>query len=358
MAEGASIQEGKANLQANTRVTGVSMKSKGRARSEIGPAGAPIRTTLLGSDEMGKRPKNRWIMAILLAILFPAAAFHFSCVAVMGPGTWGSGIEEKLPEFLAEDSNPAIGRYAAEFAAQPMAESDRPELPDDLEGVPGQPFFIDRDEASGTWVAATHGGKNWIGNQRLFVAQGEPPSVSNEIEIPPGWTIERPSILRKSGKPLLAIGRWNAWSIPALAKLGRYFRSYRNPELRAEHTIYLYGPESREWSYFGPGHSLTVAPDRGKAALLRSGALGAGYYSLHVWDVDSGEITTVLSLRDVDEGSGRSFEFRWSADSRALQIAGATGGFERRKLQALNINLIYLPGDGTVYQVSSEPTDR
>lgn len=334
------------------------MKSGRRTQTAAGLAGAPVGATLLGSDEMPKRARNRWIFALLLAILFPAAAFHFSCVAVMGPGTWGAGIEEKLPKFVAADSNPALARYAEEFQSRPIAESDWPELPDGMQGIAGQPFFADQEEASDTWVIATHGGRRWIDSQRLFVAQGEPPAVSNEIEIPAGWTIERPSILRKSGSPILAIGRWNTWSLPALAKLGRYFRSYRDPELRPEHSIYLYDLDAAEWSYFGPGHSLTVAPDHRKAALLRSGALSAGYYSVHVWDVVSGELTTVLSLRDVDEGSGRSFELRWSADSQALRIAGATGGFERRKLNSQTINLIYLLSNRTVYEVSSEPIGR
>lgn len=334
------------------------MKSGHRARLRTGSSSARAGATLLGSVEMPKRTKNRWIVALLLAILFPAAAFHLSCVAVMGPGTWGSGIEEKLPEFAAADSNPDIGRYAAQFAAQPVAESDWPERPAALNGISGQPYFIDHDAALATWAVATYGGSRWIDKQRLFLAQGDPPAVSREIEIPAGWIIERPSIVRRSVKPVLAVGRWNSWSLPAMAKLGRYFRSWRNPELRPEHTIYTYDPDAAEWSYFGPGHSFTVAPDHRRAALLRSGALSAGYYSVHVWDVESGELTTILSLRDVDEGSGRSFELRWSADSQALQIAGATGGFERRKLSAATINLIYLRSNRTVYQVSSEPIAR
>ena len=36
--------------------------------------------------------------AILTAVLFPTLVLHGTCIAVMGPGTWGAGVEELVPE--------------------------------------------------------------------------------------------------------------------------------------------------------------------------------------------------------------------------------------------------------------------
>ena len=62
---------------------------------------------------------RRWIWAVLFVVLFPLFATHFSCIAVLGPGTWGSGLEEKLPSIVPGNSNPRVAGYAKEFADYP-----------------------------------------------------------------------------------------------------------------------------------------------------------------------------------------------------------------------------------------------
>ena len=79
--------------------------------------------------------------------------------------------------------------------------------------------------------------------------------------------------------------------------------------------------------------------------------MAGSYYSLHVWDFETDEVETVLSLRESDPGSGRSFEYRWSGDSRAFQLTGRTSGFERRNPEGRDLNLIYLIGDSNLYEV-------
>ena len=73
---------------------------------------------------------KRWIFAVLLALLFPALAIHASCVAVLGPGNWGSGMEEHIPEILTDQSHPALDGYRSEFSnGTPLAEQTAPAAP-------------------------------------------------------------------------------------------------------------------------------------------------------------------------------------------------------------------------------------
>jgi hypothetical protein len=93
-----------------------------------------------------------------------------------------------------------------------------------------------------------------------------------------------------------------------------------------------------------------VAPSLRRAIFLRSGALGGGFYSLYDWDFESDRVQTVLSLRESDPGSGRSFEYAWSSDSKAVRISGRTGGFARRGGAPRSLDLLYLV-DGSVYEI-------
>ncbi len=315
---------------------------------------------------MSAKKKKSWILAILVATVFPAIAFHASCVAVLGPGSWGSGLEERIPEFLPAASNPAVQAYAQEFSGHPE-EKPRLDLPEGLDPATlrGTVVWVDALDEAGLWVIQTYDGKNWTEGQRVYLwANSGPQAAERRERANPGTPrleeigigrvriVERPTLIRQGDTMALVYGRWHSWAIPATEKLTRYARSWLDPELRPEFSLYIYDVESRRSEYFGPGHVLKASPSRRHGAILRSGALRAGYYSIHVWNFASGDVKAVLSLREADEGSGQSFDYRWSADSKALQIKGMTGGFERRKpVPAREFNLIYLDEQQAVYEL-------
>ena len=83
--------------------------------------------------------------------------------------------------------------------------------------------------------------------------------------------------------------------------------------------------------------------------------MAAGYYSVHLWSDDGVEPPALLSLREAAAGSGRSFRLRWTADSAAVRIVGRTGGFERRKREPRDFNLIYLLDNGALYDLQGRP---
>lgn len=292
---------------------------------------------------MEHRSKDRrWLLAVAAAVVFPAAAFHASCIAVMGPGTWGSGMQEAYPPRLPPSER--ILRYADELAAS--AQADQPETidgdlprPDSLAGEIRQ-FH----RAAGRTVILTAEGRSRPERRHLYLSEN---SRTVEIPLPAGCAAAGPRFVR--GR--VVIECWNPWALPALRKLGRYVASWTDRAKRPEASLYAYDPEAGEWRFVMPGHTLVPAPDGRRAALLRSGAMAAGYYSVHLWSDDDAAPPPLLSLREAEDASGRSFRLRWTADSAAVQIVGRTAGFERRKREPRSFNLLYSLDDGALYDL-------
>jgi len=300
---------------------------------------------------MSERRPKRWIFAVLLAILFPAFAFHASCVAVLGPGNWGSGMEEKVPEIVDAASNPDALRYQAEFAdIGDQTTAPIPRLPPGLE-LPGKVLATDHDEQTGRWVIQTYEGERWIDQQHIYL-WAESEEQPRELDLPASIIFERPRFIHATSGSILVLERWHSWYIPATAKLRRYLRSWFDDTLRPERALYLYNIETDTLSYLGPGHTLTVSPDRSRGAFLRSGATASGFYSLHIWNFETDEISTALSLHESDPGSGRSFKYRWSEDSRALRLIGPSAGFARRKPERLDLNHLLIVGAPGLFQLN------
>jgi hypothetical protein len=338
---------------------------------------------------MAAKSEKKWIYAVLLAVIFPALAIHVSCVAVAGPGNWGSGMEVKDPQWLPIEEGSPAANYIREFksrqaagsseaAADSAAASTAPEFDS---SVRGKPFWTDYLASEDLGVVATHEGASWVENQHIYLwrSQQESPDGSEaesgaespqpraggaedepsvgqgirELDLPSGAILERPALLRRGSDSFVVIGRWSPWAVSPLDKLSRYLHSYADPSLRPEHLLYVYRLPAGPLEYWGPGHTLKPSPDRRFAILLRSGALGAGYYSIHVWDFDRDQLATIVSLREAEPGSGRSFDYEWSRDSRAVHITGNTGGFERRRGEPRALDLIYLIGQEGLYDLQA-----
>lgn len=295
----------------------------------------------------GAAKNRRWVLAVLTAVLFPTILLHGTCVAVLGPGTWGSGLEEVAPEF--REPTERVRALAAEFQSDRELASTSPieyEVPREIEES-GRILWSTAGSAEPVFLVEESGSKR----QRLFALSG---SEVAEVTIPDGFIIARP--LRMGSR--IVAERWRPWAIPSHQKLARYVAGWADPTLRPEVALYAIDGESDGWQFLMPGHSLAVAPNAEHAALLRSGALLAGYYGLVIWDVDSNRTETVLSLREHSEQGTGSFSLRWSRDSSALQIAGRTGGFARRGSQrgagteGIAINLLYLVDEQLIYDLS------
>ena len=294
----------------------------------------------------GTGKSRRWLLALAAAVLFPALAFHASCIAVMGPGTWGSGMQEAYPEFQPATKDAL--EYHAEFAALPQG--DFPALPrlppPSSDSIVGDVRQSDRAASRTVWL--TSEGSALSDRQHLYSLVDDD---LTEIPMPAGHFVTRPRLF---GERLL-YERWNPWAVSAVRKLRRYVASWVDPTLRPEAALYEYNPSADEWEFLMPGHTLIPSPDHSRAVLLRSGAMAAGYYSIHLWEPGRGAPPAILSLREADSGSGRSFSMQWSADSRALHLVGRTGGFERKRREPRDFNLIFLVDSRQFHDLDLQP---
>jgi len=268
----------------------------------------------------------------------------------MGPGTWGSGLDERPPDFAVP--GPDAQRYLSEMDAAMQAPtgtegSNGGPAPEDVEGelqwshrLEGRSLYLARSEENGNVT------------QRLYVRTGE--GRIKEVSLPSGHIVDRPQWTVEG----IAYVRWNPWAISPTNKLRRYFASWFSPSLRPEASVYLESAERLGWRYVMPGHSMAVSPDGRSAALLRSGALLAGYFSVHVWEVGSPVAPGLFSLRERGEEGARSFRLRWSQDSAALFVAGRTGGFDRRASRSpseaagRSLAIVYFPASRALWDLS------
>ena len=298
---------------------------------------------------------RRWILAVFFVTVFPLSAVHFSCVAVLGPGSWGSGVEEKDPILQSARERPDLAPYIEEWETVRKTSEEAPATSpvwavEALGDREGDIVWVDRIEETGHAVLLTTDGSNWTEGQNLYVSEGSEAPL-REVEIPGDMIIERPTLLRKGNEVILVLGRWNSWAVSPTQKLSRYSKSWFDPTLRPENSLYVYDWVTGMPEMLCPGGGLKPSPDRAKAAIVRSGALGTTLHSLHIWEPVSGEIETIVSLSEADPGSGRSFDYGWSADSKAVFIWGSAGGFRPRAREPRELQWIYFEAEKKIFSI-------
>ncbi len=303
---------------------------------------------------MASNRNRRWIWAVFFVTVFPVAVVHFSCVAVLGPGSWGSGVEEKEPLMEPARGRPDLAPYVEQWEAARNAGQTAEVSPawavESLGVRAGDIVWADRFEGTGQSVLLTAGGGNWTEQQRLYLSTG-PEAELREVEIPAEMILRRPTLLKSGGQTQLIVGRWNSWAVSPTQKLSRYRKSWFDPTLRPEHSLFAYDEETGAFEMLGPGGGLKPSPDRTKAVIVRSGALGTTLHSLHVWEPGSGAMETIASLSEADPGSGRSFDYGWSTDSKAVFIWGSAGGFRARAQDRRELQWIYMAAEKKVFSI-------
>jgi hypothetical protein len=92
-------------------------------------------------------------------------------------------------------------------------------------------------------------------------------------------------------------------------------------------SICLYDIDTGRITNISPGGSVQVSPNGKSAVFLRRNE--EGFCSIHILRLADLQIKTIMSLWESDPGSGVSFSYRWSLDSKVLLIEGAHGSFSR-----------------------------
>ncbi|MCU0653065.1 MAG: hypothetical protein MUD10_02290 [Candidatus Pacebacteria bacterium] len=176
-------------------------------------------------------------------------------------------------------------------------------------------------------IVQTHEGKFWGDGQHLYWKDNE--LAWNEIEIPKEVAITVHGIAMLNGDPVAIIDDWNPW-YPYSA--WRFINSVFDEKLRYENGIYAVNLKTGVFTYKFPGKDAVVSPGSDKAIFRR--ARGANH-ELILWDLKTDELRTMTVLTESESGSGISFEYAWSDDSKAIGIKG-------NELTMKSFQLLYL----------------
>jgi hypothetical protein len=103
----------------------------------------------------------------------------------------------------------------------------------------------------------------------------------------------------------------------------------------------------REFSDPTPGSYYVPSPNGRYLALSREAAWS--YHTIHVWDEREHLLRSVVSVQEMDPGSGSAHDYRWSPDSRALLISGA-GTLPFQKPEA-ELAYVYVVEEDALYRV-------
>jgi hypothetical protein len=103
---------------------------------------------------------------------------------------------------------------------------------------------------------------------------------------------------------------------------------------------------TRVYSDPEPGDHYVPSPDGRHLAFSRDAAWA--YRTLSVWNEQDRRLRAVVSIREADPGSGRSHDYGWSRDSRALLISGR-GALPLRRV--VSVAYVYVPAEDVLYEV-------
>ena len=235
-------------------------------------------------------------------------------------------LDARMPRFATLAERPDAASYSRDvpdcFTLKERSDSE-PAAPIDPALVRGQILSVDRDLPTSTWLIRTREMHPDL-STHLYALQEESGELQEIVRLPSDLDI--------------------GWSY-----LCRGEREGELHVLSAMHPRRSWAPERDEiWSCplaggeatrISNGTWLTPSTDRRRAAFLRSD--GAGFHCYYWLNVSTGRVQPILSLWEVDPGSGASFCCHWSQDSRVLRIHGEGLGFEKRRGSHRIYDLVY-----------------
>jgi hypothetical protein len=280
---------------------------------------------------------------------------HYGWFWVFGPPSWwGSGVVVKTPSF-AHRAPPALEGYLRTADTRAVASEAQAAGSKQSGNLVGTPFGHDDAPECGVSVVQTHAGRFWGDGQHLYVRGSRKGDWSEPLPSR-SMTFSDATIVCPESRASILLTRWNPWW-PFGSSYGRFLRSVVMKDLRSEYSVYALDVERRDLKYLFPGHDLVVSPDRRRVAYATSLNGFSGFHNVMVYDVRDGRSTRVLSLREVDPGSGSSFGYRFSADSAALVITGTSSGFMPFSATFTPLRIVYLNDTGELFDLRAGGTD-
>ena len=287
---------------------------------------------------MLRRKRNALVLGVCAAVLY---LLHLGWFLLFGPPEWFEGVAERRPEMTSVALGSAFDRYLDEFVRPGGASLS---APGDFEtaGVEGQIVREDLVPGAGPAVLQTRE----EGLDRLYVRRSEF-EPWGELELPVGGRVGEARWFRAGDDFRVLLELRHPWW-PLGRNYGRFWRALLKPELRPESALFQIDPSGADPLYLFGGRTPLPSPDRGSVAFLRSER--RGFHSLHIWRWGLSDSTTVVSLWEADPGSGPSFYWTWSSDSKVLFVRGTARGFKATPARAVQtVRLLYdVEGDRLV----------
>jgi hypothetical protein len=246
----------------------------------------------------------------------------------------GFTTREVIPTIRPGTNTALLQKYVEEFskAEPPRVDPEAPVPP--FHGlVTASVDCVDHTVDSNTWVILCHGGSSYYDGQKLCLYSKGADSFA-ELPTSGDKGVSNPILLsnRPGKETTLLVTVW-----PTNASWWEY-------------ELWTNKVATGRMSRMTSGGWCQVAPDHTKVAFWRTD--GSGFHSLHLWDANTGTIQDIISMWEVDPGSGTSWHLKWSADSNALGLKGAYGGFSRHRDRGRkDLNLIYLVPDKQMFQI-------
>ena len=263
---------------------------------------------------MSRRKRNALLLGACALALY---LIHFGWFLLLGPPEWFESVDERVPQMTSVRLGSGFDRYLDEFA-RPARAGLAAQVADVAVGVTGRVVREDRVPGAGPALLQTRDD----GADHLYSRQAEL-DPWRELPLPPGVRVGEARWLRVGDSfGILAVQRRPWW--PLGRNYGRFWRALLDAELRPENGLFLIDPDGAGSRFLFPGQMPFPSPDRQAVAFLRSER--HGFHSLHLWREGDAEPLTVVSLWEADPGSGPSFYWTWSSDSKVLFVRGTARG--------------------------------
>jgi hypothetical protein len=250
-------------------------------------------------------------------------------------------VREVVPLVNRSTKVAGLDKYVYEFSRldSKNLEPAEPFVPFARELIKGHIDSVDHNTNSSMWLIRSHSGSGYYDGQKLYLYSDQSDSL-NEVKAFGEKRIDCPVLAFREQGPEGYI----------LASVWPPHTHWWMTELWTNNL------GTGALGRMAAGGNCKIAPDHSHAAFWRTD--GTGFHSLHIWDVNSGTVEDVISVWEADPGSGTSWDWNWSGDSKALGIKGTCSGFRRREGRASGsrrLNLVYIVAERKMFDVSDIP---
>ena len=234
-----------------------------------------------------------------------------------------SEVVEKVPDVTPIANAPELKPYVVEFSTNkaftkpviPISEQIEPFVPVDHKLVEGKIVFVDSQTNCALWLIQSYKGATWTEDQKIYL-YSEKTSELKEMTVFTNKLLWKAYLFsdNECKEPFILA--------QVTDRQDHHYRSWADE-------LWSFTVGKQELKRISAGNRVSVSPDRKMAIFMKSDK--EGFHSMHLLEIASGHMEPIMSLWEPDPGEGISWEWKWSADSKAVNISGIGGGFQHGK---------------------------